>query len=202
MPTITLYGPPNIPYTTKVRSALGLKKLEYRWLEPESPDDYRRWSRKTGMLPVLQIDDDWIEDSSRILDAMDERFPDPPLLSADAKAARSQLRLEQWVEAAFTFYWIHYLSAIADTGEAAPGTAGMAGEFSQRLDDLVNFLGGRPFFYGDQLSRADLAVHSFLAGIGFAVGAEVASEVKARPTLRELLDRIEQSTGVRRDARP
>ncbi len=202
MPTITLYGPPNIPYLTKVRSALGLKKLEHQWLVPQSQEDYLRWSPKTGQLPMLQIDDDWIEDSTRILDALDERFPNPPLLSEDPKAARSQRHLEQWVEAAFTFYWIHYLREIADTGVAAPGTQGMAGEFAQRLDDLVNFLGGRPFFYADVPGRADLAVHSFLAGIGSAAGEEVEGEVDARPALREFLDRVEQATGVRRDDTP
>ncbi len=163
MPSITLYGPPNIPFLTKVRAALGLKKLEHDWVEPESQDDYRRWSPKTGLLPVLQIDDDSIEDSSRILDELDERFPNPPLLSSDVKIAQSQRRLEQWVEAAFTFYWIHYLRAIADKGEAATGRAGMAHEFPQRLDDLVNFLGGRLFFYADEPSRADRAVHSYLS---------------------------------------
>ncbi len=198
MPSITLYGPPNIPFLTKVRAALGLKKLEYDWIEPQSQDDYRRWSPKTGLLPVLQIDDDSIEDSSRILDELDERFPNPPLLSSDVKIAQSQRRLEQWVEAAFTFYWIHYLRATADKSEAAAASTGMGDEYSQRLDDLVNFLGGRPFFYADEPSRADLAVYSFLSGIGFAVGPEVAGEVKARPALRELLGRIEQATGVRR----
>ncbi len=202
MASITLYGPPTIPYLTKVRSALGLKKLEYAWVKPRSQEDYRRWSPKTGQLPVIEIDGEWIEDSSRILDALDERFPNPPLLSADPKAAKSQRRLEQWVEAAFTFYWIHYLRAIADTGEAPPGSGGMADEFARRLDDLVNFLGGRPFFYSDEPSRADLAVHSFLAGIGFAVGEAVASEVNARPALRDLLERVKQATGVRRTDSP
>ncbi len=202
MPSITLYGPPNIPFLTKVRSALGLKKLEYDWVEPESQDDFRRWSPKTGQLPVIEIDGEWIEDSSRILDALDERFPNPPLLSADPKVAKSQRRLEQWGEAAFMFYWMHYLSAIADTGVAPPGSGGLKGEFAQRLDDLVNFLGGRPFFYADEVSRADLAVHSFLGGIRFAVGEEVASEVDARPALRDLLERVKQATGVHRTDSP
>lgn len=202
MASITLYGPPSIPYLTKVRSALRLKKLEHDWVEPQSQDDYRRWSPKTGLLPVLRIDDAWIEDSARILDALDERFPDPPLLSKDPKVAHSQRRLEQWAEAAFTFYWIGYLREVADTGKAPAGSAAMAGEFAQRLDDLVNFLGARPFFYSDAPSRADLAVHSFLAGIGFAVGEEVAEEVRARPLLQELLERVEQATGVRRTDTP
>jgi len=196
MPTLTLYGPPNIPFLTKVRAALGLKKLPYDWVVPEGPEDYKRYSPRTGLLPSLRIDGEIIEDSSVILDELDARFPEPPLLSSDPKIARSQKQLERWAEAAFMFYWIHYLQEIAETGRAAPHSSGMAREFAQRLDDLVNFLGGRPFFYSDRPGRADLAVYSFLAGVGFAVGDEVASEVAARPPLAALLKRVGQETGV------
>ena len=195
MPTITLYGPLRVPFVTKVRAALGLKKLEYRWALPQSPDDYARWSPRTGLLPALHIDGEIIEDSSRILDALDERFPEPPLLSADPKVARSQRRLEQWVEAALMFYWIHYLRDIAG-GESTSPPRGMANEFTQRLDDLVNFLGDRPFFYSETPSRADFAVYSFLASVSDAVGQEVAREVESRAALGEYLRRVEQVTGI------
>ena len=195
MPTITLYGPLRVPFVTKVRAALGYKKLEYSWQVPQDPEDYARWSPKTGLLPTLQIDDEIIEDSSRILDALDERYPEPPLLSSDPKIARSQRRLEQWVEAALMFYWIHYLRGIAD-GERTEPPRGLAAEFAQRLDDLVNFLGGRPFFYSDTPSRADFAVYSFLASVSEAVGKEVAEEVHARRPLDDYLKRVEQVTGI------
>jgi glutathione S-transferase len=202
MPTITLYSPANIPFCTKVRAGLGLKKLEYQWLEPQSQEDYLKWSPKTGQLPVLQIDDEWTEDSGKILDLLDDRYPNPPFLSPDPKVARSQRRLEEWAEAAFMFYWVHYLREIADTGSAARGSGPMAGEFAQRLDDLVNFLGGRPFFYSDEAGRADIGVYSWLSGVGNAVGEEVANEVNRRPALREFFDRVEHATGIRRDDVP
>ena len=189
---VILYTPRGIPYGRKVESALALKKLPYRVVEPQRPEDYERWSPETGLLPAIELEGERFWDSSYILDLLDRRFPEPPLLSPDPRAARSQRRLEQWAEAAFTFYWIHHLSAIADGGaiDASYASADLAGELQQRLDDLVNFLGGRPYFYADQPSRADLAVHSFLAGIAAAIGTEAADQVIDRPALKEHLDRI------------
>ena len=201
MPKITLYGPLRVPFVNKVRAALGFKKLEYTWQVPRGPEDYARWSPKTALLPALHIDGEIIEDSARILDALDERFPEPPLLSSDPKIARSQRQLEQWVEAALMFYWIHYLRAIAD-GETTQPARGMADEFAQRLDDLVNFLGDRPFFYSDTPSRADFAVYSFLASVAEAVGPEVAREVTERRSLDAYLQRVEQVTGIHPSDRP
>ena len=195
MPEITLYTPPNIPYGVKVERALRLKKLPHRVVAPRGPEDYARWSPETGLLPALAIDAQRFHDSGAILDVLDRRFPAPPLLAADPKLARSQRRLEQWVEAAFTFYWIHYLRATAEPGDAVlRADKKLAGEFSQRLDDLVNLLGGRPYFYSDTPGRADLAVYSFLARIADAVGADASAQVQERRALREHLARVEAAT--------
>ncbi len=197
MPKLTLYGPPRIPFLIKVRLALAWKKLPYEWVVPDGPEDFKKYSPRTGLLPALHIDGDIIEDSSVILDELQKRFPEPSLVAADPKIARSQIQLERWSEAAFMFYWIHYLQEVAATGKASPGTGGLADEFSQRLDDLVNFLGGRPFFYADEPSRADFSVFGFLGGVGIAVGEDVAAEVASRPALAAHLARIGDLTGVR-----
>ena len=84
---ITLYGPSRAPFTEKVRRALHLKKLDFQLREPESPEDYQRWSPRTGLLPVLEIDGERIPDSTEILFELDRRYPDPPLLSRDGKLA-------------------------------------------------------------------------------------------------------------------
>lgn len=196
MPEITLYTPPDIPFGTKVERALILKKLPFRVVAPQGTEDFQRWSPETGLLPVLQIDDERHHDSGHILDVLDRKFPEPPLLSTDPKVARSQRRLEQWVEAAFTFYWMHYLRAVADPEARVPawGPANLAGEYSRRLDDLVNFLGGRPFFYSETLSRADLAVYAFLARLADAVGRAAQQEVDRRGALRRHLERVESAT--------
>jgi glutathione S-transferase len=67
---------------------------------------------------------------------------------------------------------------------------GLGKEVGERLDDLVNFLGDRPFFYADQPSRADLAVYSFLHNMPTAAGPEVAAAVEAREPLVELMARV------------
>lgn len=213
MAKITLYGPAGAPFVIKVRGALALKGLPYEMREPRGPEDFRRWSPETGLLPVIEVDGQRIPDSSAILDHLDRAFPEPPLVAADPKAASAQRRLEAWAEATFTFYWTAYLRALVNPAEegAAEGARsgivrvrrrrrgsaredGLGAEFRQRLDDLVNFLGGRPFYYGDRVGRADLAVYSFLARLPDATDAGVGAEIDARPALRALLARVEEAT--------
>jgi hypothetical protein len=87
---ITLYGPTRIPFTEKVRRALLYKGLEFDLMEPSGPEDYRRWNPRTGLLPVLEIDGQIYPDSTDILFKLDESFPDPPLLSSDARISAQQ----------------------------------------------------------------------------------------------------------------
>ena len=56
-PEIVVYGPAEAPFVEKVVRALALKKLTHRVVEPEGPEDYRRWNPETGLLPVMQLDD-------------------------------------------------------------------------------------------------------------------------------------------------
>ncbi|HKJ23969.1 MAG TPA: glutathione S-transferase family protein [Myxococcota bacterium] len=103
--SIVLYGPAIAPYTEKVVRALGLKKLPFELVEPRSPEDYKRWSPETGLLPVIDIDGERVADSTQILYALDERWPEPPLLSRDPSVAARQRRLEDWVDESFFWYW-------------------------------------------------------------------------------------------------
>jgi glutathione S-transferase len=214
MAQITLYGPRQAPFVLKVELALVLKKLEFSVEVPRGPEDYRRWSPETGLLPVIDVDGTRVHDSSAILDYLDERFPEPPLLSSDPKVASSQRRLESWTEETFVFYWMNYLRGLVRADEAreeagpprtgsrsrlsrrkkAPAVnfeKGLGKEFGQRLDDLVNFLGGRPFFYSDRVSRADLAVYAFMHNIPSAAGPVVAAAVESRQALVDLMARVE-----------
>ena len=105
MSRIVLYGPAIAPYTEKVVRALGLKKLPFELKEPESAEDYKRWSPETGLLPVIEIDGERIADSTQILFALDEHFPEPPLLSRDPSVASRQRGLEDWADESFFWYW-------------------------------------------------------------------------------------------------
>jgi glutathione S-transferase len=120
---ITLYGPAQAPYTEKVRRALVYKGYEFELREPQSPEDYKRWSPKTGMLPVLDLNGEHVPDSTDILYRIDRDRPDPPLLSSDPTAAAQQRQLEDWADESFLFYYAKYLRTLEPQGPVVP-TAG------------------------------------------------------------------------------
>ena len=191
MADLILYGPAGAPYVRKVRGALALKGEGHVLVEPRGPEDYRRWSPETGLLPVLEAGGHRIADSARILDWLEARRPEPPLVSPDAVAAQQQRRLERWVEDTLHFYWENSLRH-QEQGRGGGRAEGLAAEFSQRLDDLVNFLGRRPFFYGDAPSRADLAVFGFLGNLRHTTSPGVAAQVESRAALRDHVERVSE----------
>src|SRR4029453_16569458 len=72
---------------------------------------------------------------------------------------------------------------------------GLQRELGLRMDDLVNFLGARPFFYSDRLSIADLGVYAMLFTMRRDAIPGSARLLAERPTLLAFLDRVEQATG-------
>lgn len=218
---VTLYGPSRAPYTEKVRRALLLKGLDFELREPSGPEDYRRWSPKTGLLPVLTIGPELVSDSTDILLRLDELHPEPPLLAADPTAAQQQRRLEDWADESFLWYWQQWVRmSQARDAEAAqrrrsgtptwlrslgawvraggtwerPQTALLRG-MDDRLGDLVNFLGTRPFFYADRISMADLGVYAMLFTMRNDSIPGSARLLALRPSLLELMRRVEAATG-------
>jgi glutathione S-transferase len=226
---ITLYGAARVPYTEKVRRALLYKGLDFELQEPTSAEDYARWNPKSGMLPVLDVGGELIEDSTQILLALDARYPDPPLLAPDPMVASQQRQLEDWADESFLWYWMKYRRMLGGEGEAplplkgeapdvprpglksgplrklrawvsAGGTwerpiTGLQRELGARMDDLVNFLGTRPFFYADRLSMADLGVYGMLFTMRRDSIPGSAKLLADRPSLMAFMTRVEEATG-------
>ena len=225
---ITLYGAARVPYTEKVRRALVYKRLDFEFHEPTTPEDYLRWNPKSGMLPVIHVGDEVIEDSTQILFALDSRYPDPPLLAPDAMVASQQRQLEDWADESFLWYWMKYRRMVGGDlvrplkGDQldqrreveaksstlrrlrawlkAGGTwerpiTGLQRELGLRMDDLVNFLGARPFFYSERLSMADLGVYAMLFTMRRDSIPGSARLLAERPTLVAFIARVEEATG-------
>jgi glutathione S-transferase len=214
-----------MPYTEKVGRGLRVKRLAFELVEPTSPEDYARLSPETGLLPVLEVEGRRIPDSSAILDFLDERFPEPPLLSADPRVAREQRRLEDWIDETFSFYILRWVRAkvgaaapaampgggfplgpmsrlglIARDGKLSPDVfdtsdGGPGPEFERRLDDLEQLLGPRPFFFAEQLSRADLSVYGSLSVMYRDLYAGARALLAARPRLLAHVERVLAATG-------
>jgi glutathione S-transferase len=218
---IVLYGPSMAPFTEKCRRALLLKGLEFDLREPEGPEDFKRWSPKTGLLPVLTIDEELVSDSTEILLRLDQLWPDPPLLSPEPQIAEQQRSLEDWADESFLWYWNRWARVrphhdAGNDGQSAPrafrrlrawlaagGTwerplTGILRGVNDRMVDLENFLGARPYFYAERISMADLAVYSMLRTMEFDAIPGSAALLIQHPPLVEFLRRVEDETAEAR----
>lgn len=224
-PRIVLYGPRETPYTEKVVRALRLKGLPFRLVEPTRPEDYARWSPRTGLLPVIDLDGDRVGDSAAILDALDERFPEPPLLARASAVAREQRRLEHWVGETFFYYLFRWLRGrlppdarprdasvgeplgplarvgmLGEDGRPRPeffdtSDGGPGPEFERKVAQLEQLLGSRPYFFADRISRADIAVFAFVGGLAVDRYPGGRTLVEAHPGLRAHTERVDLETG-------
>jgi glutathione S-transferase len=95
METPLLWHIPLSHYNEKVRWALDYKGIAHR-RRVLGPDYLIRAWRATGQgkLPILWLDGRAIADSTRIIAALEERFPKPPLYPSDAAAQQRALALE------------------------------------------------------------------------------------------------------------
>jgi glutathione S-transferase len=83
---ITLYDADRCPYCARVRIALAEKGVEYGTVVIDL-DDRPSWiyeKNPLGRVPVLEEDAFVLPESAVINEYLDERFPQPPLWSADA----------------------------------------------------------------------------------------------------------------------
>lgn len=84
-------------FNEKARWALDWKRLAHRrvsYLPGPHVLLVRRLSGQTAV-PILDIGDERIVGSARILDALEQRYPEPPLYPADADERRRALQIQQ-----------------------------------------------------------------------------------------------------------
>lgn len=176
---IELLEHPLSPYAQKVKIALDEKGLDYTVATPQAigsgqiSGDFLQ-ANPRAEVPVLYVEGQAIFDSSIILEFIEDRFPDPPLLPA-APADRARVRMIE--ELCDTHYeaitW--GLSEIANfrraTGEQAEALQSSArDELARHHAWLEAQLGDRPWFNGEAFGWGDLCVAPYIAGaIGFGM---------------------------------
>jgi glutathione S-transferase len=176
-----------IPFSTNVeRVALALahKGLAVEWVDVD-PADRAEVVRVSGqeLVPVLEHEGRVLSDSPVILEFLEERYPDPPLLPAD-RARRAEVRVFcDW----FNRVWKRPPNEIfAEEQQPEPDTArierlGAALTGSLALfDDL---LAGRDYLFVE-LTLADVTAFPFLK---YAVLWEEGDEERFHEILRERL---------------
>jgi glutathione S-transferase len=147
-----------IPFSTNVERvalAAGHKGLEVEWIDVDE-DDRSPVVAVSGqpLVPVLVAGDEVVADSPRILDWLEARFPEPPLLPRDS-ARRAEVQVfTDW----FNQVWKRFPNAINDgQGERAEHEE----EMHRAVGIFEALLDGRDFLFGD-FGLADVTAFPFL----------------------------------------
>ena len=154
-----------IPFSTNVERvalAAGHKGLALEYVDV--PDEDRsEIVRVSGqeLVPVLEHDGRVLTDSPRILEYLEESFPERPLLPADP-AKRAEIRIFcDW----FNRVWKRAPNLYFAEGEKAEPDHGRLEELGGRMTASVplfeDLLAGRDFLFGE-LSLADVTAFPFL----------------------------------------
>jgi maleylpyruvate isomerase len=155
-----------IPYSTNVERvalALGHKGLAAEVIM-SNPADRSAIREASGQDLVPALDDDGfvVVDSSRIIEHLERRFPDPPLFPAEP-ARRAEVRVfVEW----FDRVWKGPPNAIdAELRKTAPDhirVAALEHELRATLDVFEAMLDSRDYLMSDSLTAADCAAFPFL----------------------------------------
>jgi glutathione S-transferase len=145
---LTLYDAARCPYCARVRIVLAEKDVEYEAIEIDLADR-PAWiyeKNATGRVPVLEEDGWLLPESAVIMEFLEDRYPEPPLLAADA-ADRALARL--WIFRHDDFTKPYYA--------LRRGEDGAAERFDAELGKLDAALAQRAWLGGADYGLADIA---------------------------------------------
>jgi glutathione S-transferase len=157
-----------IPFSTNVERvalAAGYKDVPIEWIDID-PDDRSPVEDLSGqaLVPVLATEDEVVSDSPRILDWLEERFPEPSLLPAEP-ARQAEVRVfADW----FNRVWKTFPNGITD---GVGDSAAHAAEMRRAVVLFEALLEERDFLFGD-FGLADVTAFPFLkyASLGRSPG--------------------------------
>jgi glutathione S-transferase len=181
---LTLYDADRCPYVGRVRIVLAEKEIPY---EPVAIDldDRPAWlyvKNPKGRVPVLEEDGGFIlPESAVIMEYLEERFPEPALLPADAaERALARLRIERFDDLSSPYYAVR-------RGDESAGP-----RLEEALAGLDAALEAQPFLSGREYGLADIAyVPWILRG-----QASFGLDLDPHPALAEWLERMLERPAV------
>jgi len=186
--SLVLYNAPRCPYVARVRIVLAEKGIEYEVVDVDL-DDRPAWlyeKNPTGRVPVVEEDDGRpLPESAVIMEFLEERYPEPPLLPPDP-ADRAAVRLLIFRDGDLTAPY--YALRRGDEGAAEKLDAALG-----RFDGL---LGEQPYLGGAEYGLADIALVPWFLRARDMLGVEL----DGFPALSDWLAGLEQRPAIAAEA--
>jgi glutathione S-transferase len=181
-----LYDADRCPYCARVRIVLAEKGVEYETVVVDL-DDRPDWifeKNPLGKVPVLEEDGFVLPESEAIMDYLEERYPEPSLLPADA---RERALARVWVVRFDRFSTPYYALRRGDEH----GRGGL----EERLTELDEALARQPFLSGRSYGLADIAYLPWI----LRARERLDVEHEPYPALSAWLERIAERPAVARE---
>ena len=183
--TLTHYDAARCPYCARVRIVLAEKGVEFETVEINL-SDRPAWlyeKNPAGRVPVLEEDGRPLPESAVIMEFLEERYPEPALLPADA-ADRAAVRL----------------LVFRDDDLTDPYYAFRRGEgldaFDKALRRFDAMLAEQPYLAGAEYSLADIAFVPWVIRARDMLGVDFAPY----PALAAWLERLEERPAIAAEA--
>ncbi len=185
--SLVLYDAPRCPYCARARIVLAEKAVEFEVVEIDL-SDRPAWiyeKNPAGKVPVLEEDGRPLPESAVVMEFLEERYPEPPLLPSDP-ADRAAVRLLVFRDRELTDPY--YAFRRGETGAREALDSALAG-----LDAV---LAERPYLGGDEYGLADIAYVPWLLRARDMLDVELAGF----PSLAAWLARLEERPSIAAEA--
>jgi RNA polymerase-associated protein len=184
---LTLYDAARCPYCARARIMLAEKEIEFETTEIDL-SDRPAWiyeKNETGRVPVIEEDAWLLPESSVILEYLEERYPEPPLLPLDpAERANARVRIFRHDELTKPYY------ALRREEEGAEEA------LDRELAKLDLRLSHQPWLTGAEFGLADIAYVPWILRLRDMLGVEL----DGFPALVEWLERMLERPSVAAEA--
>ena len=191
-----LYVLPRCPFGHRAAFALRAKELPYDlafFSREERPPELEAAGPRAKS-PTLFDGDVVVHDSLVVLEYLEDRYPERPLLPADpAGRAAARMVMTRAIEELGPRFGALTMAALFS---AAPSPEAIAEKKQAILDALEPWdalFSSRPFVLGDAFSLADIVLYTPSPAAEAVAGLEVPS---ARPHLRAWLERVAARPGA------
>jgi glutathione S-transferase len=182
-----IFGMELSPYSVKVRSYFRYKQIPHEWIPRDSTvmAEFQKYAKLPLVPLVVTPEDEGIQDSTPILEKLEQRFPDPSIQPAEPVAAFISALLEEFGDE-WGNKWMFHLRwarpADQDSGAQRIARGMMPGlpddRYAEIASGIKDRMAGRVWFVGSNPQTAPQIEASFEAAMG-----QLEAHLASRPYL-------------------
>jgi glutathione S-transferase len=170
-----IYGAELSPFSVKVRSYFRYKQIPHQWIQrdAETMADYQKFAKIPIVPLVVTPDEKGLQDSTPIMQTIDEMFPEPSTHPTDAVSRFVSLLLEEFGDEwgnkwMFHLRWAREEDCLSAAGRLAVSMAPKGNEEARLAvrAKVIERMKGRVYFVGSNEMTGPQIEQSFRDAIG------------------------------------